>query len=115
MLSTLISSPFALLVFCSGSTAGFIAGAALWGIGMGAQESIMKAAVTQIVPKENRSAGFGIFQTSFGVFWFAGSWLTGVLYDHSMLAMALFSLAMQLISLPFFEMSFRYHQKEIGS
>lgn len=37
----------------------------LWGIGMGAQESIIKAAVSKIIPKNMRSTGFGIFETEF--------------------------------------------------
>ena len=57
------------------------------GIGMGAQESILKAAVTTMVPKRSRATGYGIFECCFGVAWFLGSWLLGVLYDQSLLAM----------------------------
>ncbi len=48
-------------------------GIILWGIGMGAQESIMKVAVSRIIPKSMRSTGFGIFETGFGISWFLGS------------------------------------------
>lgn len=56
-------------------------GIILWGIGMGAQESIMKAAVSKMIPKSMRSTGFGIFETGFGIAWFLGSWMLGALYD----------------------------------
>lgn len=49
-------------------------GTALWGIGMGAQESILKAAVTTMVPKTNRATGYGIFEC-FSVY--SGSWEVG--------------------------------------
>ncbi|MCX7715529.1 MAG: MFS transporter, partial [Clostridia bacterium] len=81
----------------------------LWGIGMGAQESILKAAVSSIVQKQNRSSGFGIFQTAFGVCWFLGSWLMGVLYDVSPMWLVTFSVVVQLVALPFFWLSDRAH------
>ena len=59
----------------------------MWGVGMGAQESILKAAVANIVPKQSRATGYGIFECAFGVFWFLGSWILGVLYDVSIPAM----------------------------
>ena len=101
-LSTLLSAPFAIFVFSLNTRWALFVGVALWGVGMGAQESVLKAAVTQIVPRQNRSVGFGIFQTAFGVSWFLGSWLMGVLYDASPVGMVVFSVAMQLASVPFF-------------
>ncbi len=74
MLSTLIAAPFSILIFSVTARWALLIGVALWGVGMGAQESILKAAVTRIVPKQNRSSGFGIFQTAFGVCWF---WAAG--------------------------------------
>lgn len=38
------------------------AGVLLWGIGMGAQESTLKAAVAAIVPKRERAVGYGILK-----------------------------------------------------
>jgi MFS family permease len=68
MLSTLISSSFAAFVFLTDNPGVIIAGIVIWGIGMGAQESIMKAAVSKIIPSDMRSTGFGIFETGFGIF-----------------------------------------------
>lgn len=96
---------------CFSGTGVPVPGAALWGIGMGAQESILKAAVTEIVPKENRSSGFGIFQTAFGVCWFLGSWLMGILYETSMPGMVIFSVVMQLAAIPLFWMAGKTQKK----
>jgi MFS family permease len=112
MLSTVLAAPFAALVFFADSSWLLFAGVALWGIGMGAQESILKATVSTIVPKENRSAGFGIFETVFGLFWFLGSWLTGALYDISILWLVIVSVAVQVVAIPVFYMTARAFQKE---
>ena len=74
VLSTVLSAPFAIFVFAGKSVAVVLLGIALWGIGMGAQESILKAAVTTMVPKTSRATGYGIFECSFGVFWFLGKY-----------------------------------------
>ncbi len=101
MISMLLAAPFAILIFGSSARWALFAGVALWGIGMGAQESILKAVVTTMVPKQSRASGFGIFQTAFGVSWFLGSWLMGALYDASLPAMIAFSVAAQLLAIPF--------------
>ena len=75
-----------------------IIGVVLWGIGMGAQESILKAAVATMVPKRSRATGYGIFECCFGTAWFLGSWLLGVLYDQSLTAMVIVSVVVQLLA-----------------
>lgn len=102
VLSTLISAPFAVLVFGSNTVPGLLLGIVLWGVGMGAQESILKAAVTTMVPKASRATGYGIFECSFGIFWFLGSWLLGVLYDISIPAMIAVSVIAQLAAIPLY-------------
>ncbi|MCL2163527.1 MAG: MFS transporter [Oscillospiraceae bacterium] len=109
VISTLVAAPFSIFIFSVTTRWALFLGVALWGVGMGAQESILKAAVTSIVPKQNRSSGFGVFQTSFGVCWFLGSWLIGVLYDNSPALTATFSVVMQFAAIPFFWMSGRAH------
>ena len=100
--STVISAPFAILVFGTKSTSALLLGIALWGVGMGAQESILKAAVTKMVPKSSRATGYGVFECSFSVFWFLGSWLLGVLYDISIPAMITVSVVSQLAAIPLY-------------
>ena len=74
----------------------------LWGIGMGAQESIMRAAIAGIVAPERRGRAYGAFNTVFGISWFLGSVLIGVLYDTSIPWLVAFSVASQLASIPIF-------------
>lgn len=100
--STVISAPFAIFIFAFDSVPMLLIGIALWGVGMGAQESILKAAVTSMVPKASRATGYGIFECSFGIFWFLGSWLLGVLYDISIPAMIAVSVVAQLAAIPLY-------------
>ena len=110
--STLLSSGFAVFIFSMHSVPALLVGIALWGIGMGAQESILKAAVSSMVPKSSRATGYGIFECSFGFFWFLGSWLMGALYDFSIPAMVAVSVAAQLLSIPLYLVSSRQKIRE---
>ncbi len=84
-----------------------LAGMILWGVGMGAQDSLLKAILSRVVPRERRGTGFGIFDTAFGIAWFAGSAAMGLLYDRSILAVVIFSVVLQLAALPFFVLAKR--------
>ena len=87
-------------------------GIVLWGVGMGAQESIMKAAVSQIIPKSMRSTGFGIFETGFGIAWFLGSWLLGYLYDLQPAYLVMVSVAAQLLAIGFYAVCIKQKAQE---
>lgn len=110
--STLLSAFFAALVFLTDSAPLLIAGVLLWGIGMGAQESVMKAAVSTMMPKSMRSTGFGIFETGFGIAWFLGSWLLGALYDHNPALLVAVSVSAQLMAIFFYVLCLKKRQKE---
>jgi MFS-type transporter involved in bile tolerance (Atg22 family) len=101
MVAAFVSSFFAPLVFF-GDTQLALLGIAFWGIGMGAQESILKAAIAGLVPKNKRATAYGIFSTGYGFAWFLGSTLMGVLYDRSITLLVVFSAATQLLAIPFF-------------
>lgn len=101
MIVALISAFFAPLVFL-GSFYPALLGMALWGVGMGAQESIMRAAIGDMASAERRSLAYGIFNTTYGIFWFLGSLLIGVLYDISIPTLVAFSVTAQLASIPIF-------------
>jgi len=98
---TLVSAFFAPLVFLGGFRLALL-GMAFWGIGMGAQESIMRAAVASMVPSYRRATAFGILNMSFGLAWFGGSVLMGFLYDRSIPLLVAFSIGLQLIAVPLF-------------
>lgn len=97
---------FAPLVFLGGTRLEFL-GMILWGVGMGAQDSCLKAVLAPVVPSEKRSTAFGVFDTGFGVFWFVGSAVMGFLYDQSLPALIAFSIALQLAALPVFALAKR--------
>ena len=97
-LASLLAAPFA---FLGGATAAIV-GMALWGVGMGAQESIMRAAIAQLAPSERRGTAYGVFNALYGVAWFAGSVLLGALYDRSVLALVVVAVLLQALSLPIF-------------
>lgn len=97
--SVFLSAAFAPLVFWGGFWVA-LAGVVLWGIGMGAQESIMRAAVAKMIPSDRRGTAYGVFNTGYGLFWFAGSALMGVLYDVSLPALIAFSVVAQVCSIP---------------
>ncbi|HTT13938.1 MAG TPA: MFS transporter [Burkholderiaceae bacterium] len=104
--ATLVSCWFVPLAF-SGVFAAALAGAVLWGIGMGAQESIMRSVIAQTTPPERRGTAFGLFNLLFGVAWFAGSALMGWLYDVSIATLIVFSVVFQLLAVPLFVVAHR--------
>jgi MFS family permease len=99
ILAVLISMFFSPLVFLGGFYWSLV-GMALWGVGMGAQESIMRAAIAGMVPAPRRGTAYGLFNTGYGLFWFVGSALMGLLYDISIPSLIAFAMAAQAASLP---------------
>lgn len=112
VISTLCSTSFSAFVFMTGNPWMIGIGIIMWGVGMGAQESIMKAAVSRIIPKSMRSTGFGIFETGFGIAWFFGSWMLGALYDINPLWMVVISVAAQLAAIVFYIICIRSEKEE---
>lgn len=100
IIATLLSLFFAPLVFL-GNFSLIIIGVILWSIGIGAHESLMRAIVANMTPNDKRGSAYGIFNMGFGLFWFLGSFLMGALYDFSVSALIIFSIAIQLLALPF--------------
>lgn len=98
---TLISALFAPFVFLGGFWLALI-GAALWGLGMGVHESIIPAAVATMVPADRRPSAYGLFTGTYGIFWFVGSAVIGVLYDHSIPAVIAFCVIVELAAIPLF-------------
>ncbi|MER8118639.1 MFS transporter [Streptomyces sp. NPDC094031] len=99
VVATLLTACFPPLVFLGGAGAAVV-GVVVWGLGMAVQESVVKAAVTGMVGPRRRASAFGLFDTGFGVCWFAGSLALGVLYDRSVTEVVVFSVALQAAALP---------------
>ena len=98
---TIISAASAPLVFFGGFWLALI-GSALWGLGMGVHESIIPAAVATMVPQQRRPSAYGIFTAGYGIFWFIGSAVLGILYDIWIPAVVICSVALQLFAVPIF-------------
>jgi MFS family permease len=98
---TLLFALFAPLVFLGGFWIALL-GATVWGLGMGVHESIIPAAVAPMVAVERRAYAFGLFTAGYGVFWFLGSAIIGLLYDVSLPATIAFCLVAELAAVPFF-------------
>lgn len=96
---TFISSFFAPLVFFGNFSFAMI-GIILWSIGVGAHETLMRAIVANMTPKNKRASAYGVFNMGYGIAWFLGSVLMGALYDVSIPAVVIFSVAIQLASIP---------------
>jgi predicted MFS family arabinose efflux permease len=105
-----LSSFFAPFVFLGNNWIALV-GMILWGIGMSAQGSLLNSVLTGVIPSNKRSTAFGVFDTGFGIAWFLGSWLMGVLYQKSIPAVVIFSVALQLAALPIFFFAKRKEQR----
>lgn len=82
---TLLALPVACAAvpfFAYGDTFAFvIAGALLWGLAMGIQESTMRAYVADLVPQRLRATSYGVFSMFVGVGTLIGGTLAGTLYQ----------------------------------
>ena len=61
--------------------------AVLWGVVMGAHETIMKAGISDITPMKKRGTGYGIFNFTYGLAMLGGSYIAGILYEISLPAL----------------------------
>jgi MFS family permease len=94
--STLVSALFAPLVFLFPSGWLLVLGAGCWAIGMGAQDSVFKAAIAVLVDKPQRARAYGLFFALFGLSWWIGSTFMGWLYEQSIPALVVFSVVTQV-------------------
>ena len=80
---------------------GAVAGMVLWGAAMGIHETIMRAAIADLTPRDRRGTAYGIFNAAYGLAWALGGAAMGFLYARSPIFPAYFSAALQIVSLPF--------------
>jgi MFS family permease len=111
---TLLSALYVPLVFLGGFWVALI-GVALWGLGMGVQESIIPAAVAQMVPATRRASAYGLFTAGYGIFWFLGSALIGILYSISFPVLIGFALVAELAAIPFFLLARSASARQVGT
>jgi predicted MFS family arabinose efflux permease len=96
---TVVTAAYAPLVFLGGFWA-ILAGAALWGLGMGVHESLIPAAVAPMVAPDRRASAYGLFTGVYGTAWVAGSVVIGVLVSVSLDGLVAFCIACELAVIP---------------
>lgn len=96
---TIVTMVYAPLVFLGGFWA-ILAGSALWGLGMGVQESLIPAAVAPMVSPDRRASAYGLFTGIYGTGWVAGSVVIGVLISVSPDGLAAFCMACEVAAIP---------------
>lgn len=108
--SALVSALAAPLLFLGGIELAVV-GVALWGFGLGAQESVLRAGIASLSPASRRGAAYGTFSALFGIAWFAGSAVFGVLYGVSLPALVLASIGLQLAAMLVLTLAARWRDR----
>lgn len=85
--------------------------AVLWGAVMGIHETIMRAAIADLTHIRKRGFAYGIFNTAYGLSWFIGSALMGLLYGISIVYIGIFVVIMELVSIPVFFLVKKAHDQ----
>jgi predicted MFS family arabinose efflux permease len=94
----LIGAVVAPLVFFGGFAIA-LAGTLAWGLSQGVHDAIMNAAVARMVSEHARARAYGIFTAIYGIAWFLGSALMGLLYDRSLIALVIVASAAEMLAL----------------
>ncbi|MCX5898036.1 MAG: MFS transporter [Proteobacteria bacterium] len=102
-LKTLVSIPLLTLLipfFAFSSSYGFALFGIIWGSVMGIHETVMRAAIADLIPIARRGAAYGIFNTVYGVSFLVGSAVMGFLYDKAPGAISGFVVLLEVVSVP---------------
>ena len=94
---TFISALALPLGFLGGSGAA-IASVACWATGLGAQDACLRSGIATVVSMNKRGGAFGAFNGVYGVMWFLGSLVMGLLYSRSLPALVVFGVAAQVVA-----------------
>ncbi len=79
-----------------------MAGAAVWGVGTAVQDALLLALVATVLARRKKATAFGLYDLAFGIAWFGGSVVSGILLDRSIAALVAFSVLLQVAAIPFF-------------
>jgi MFS family permease len=99
--AVVLSSLFSPFVFLGGFSVA-LGGMLLWGLGYATQDTLLKAVIAGVLPEGKRNLAFGLFYVGYGVGWLIGSIAAGLLYEKSRFVLIVFSLSVQLASVPAF-------------
>lgn len=97
-----VFSVFMAIFVFSGNMAFIIAGVCFWGVVMGIHETIMRSAIADITPLEKRGTGYGLFNATYGLGVFLGSFLLGFLYDRSIYLLLIAVAIIEILALTIF-------------
>ena len=95
----ILTIPVSALAF-SHSSGLVLIGIIVWGAVIGTHETVMRAAIADLIPLEGRGSAYGIFNTIYGGAWFFGNTVMGSLYDLSINYIIAFVVGMELLSIP---------------
>jgi MFS family permease len=98
----IVASAMALPFGFLGGFGGIIASGAFWAVGHGVQDACLRSGIAQVVSMNKRGSAFGAFNGIFGVAWFIGSVVMGILYDHSIPALVTFGVVAQIAAAAMF-------------
>lgn len=77
-------------------------GVLLWGVAVAIHVTIMRALIGDLIPLPCRGWAYGVFNAIFGVSWFVGSLIIGLLYGRSTNHVIAFAVILQAASIPVF-------------
>jgi MFS family permease len=98
ILITMLALPLGFL----GGTLGGVLAVVAWGAGHGVQDATLRAGIAQVVSMDRRGTAFGAFNGVYGVMWFVGSAIMGLLYNYSIVALVAFGLTAQVAAAALF-------------
>jgi len=101
VIAIFFTASFAPLVFLGGAKAAIV-GVGIWSIGMGVQAALMRAVIGNLIPFEKRGSAYGLFNMIYGISWFIGSSLSGIIYGHSIPFVVVLIVVSEWLSLPWF-------------
>lgn len=92
----ILISALALPLGFLGGQASAVAAVGCWATGLGVQDASLRSGIAQVVSMNKRGTAFGAFNGVYGVAWFLGSVVMGLLYDRSPMALVGFGIVMQV-------------------
>lgn len=101
LLLPLLTIPVPYFAFGQSITHAFVA-VILWGSAMAIHETIMRAAIADMIPTARRGFAYGIFNTVYGFAWLLGGWAMGYLYAININYIILLTVATQVVAIILF-------------
>ena len=100
--AVILTAAFSPLVFLGDLWWWALTGLFLWGVGYAVQDTLLKVLIASVLPEGRRNYAFGLFYIGYGAGWLVGSIAAGLLYERSRLALVIFAVTVQLVSIPIF-------------